>query len=61
MTNQILDGYHGYAIAAERKMLQLESEVARLREIIERAKAWTKNSFNEIELINILNEAKGEG
>jgi len=37
-------------------------EIVRLRGIIENALAWTKNSFNESELIEILNEAgKGEG
>jgi len=37
-------------------------EIVRLRGIVENALAWTKNSFNESELIEILNEAgKGEG
>jgi hypothetical protein len=76
MTNQILDGYNGYAIEVEKKILQLECKVmefvtltqkledenVRLRVIIERAKEWTKNSFNESKLIEILNQAgKGEG
>ncbi len=39
---------------------KLYNDNARLRGIIERALAWTKNSFNEIELINILNEANKE-
>ena len=39
MTNQILDGYNGYAIEAERKILQLENENARLRDELERLKS----------------------
>jgi hypothetical protein len=39
---------------------ELRSENARLRGIIERAKEWTRSSFNEAKLIEILNEA-GKG
>lgn len=39
---------------------KLYNENTRLRGIIERALIWTKNSYNEIELIDILNEANNE-
>jgi hypothetical protein len=65
MSNQILDGYAGYAVAAEKRMKELEFQVTRLRELCEELwyhrNAWLNSEANKPVFKQFVKRFKEEG